>query len=200
MGFDLYGVNPNNPKNLTQPTINWSEENTEKEKEDYFKELTEFENAVPGHYFRANVWGWRPIWTFVSDFCSDILSERDLEKGDFNDGKKIGKTKAKKVAARIRRLHKDGTLDKYADVKYEIYETARRHNKKITLLLDKVNEMVQEETGDKDIVPADYPRNWKEIWDEVYRKKDWNGYYPFSKESIIDFAEFCEQSGGFEIC
>ena len=36
MGFDLYGLSPNNPNNAVRPeSIDWSKEHTEKEKEQY---------------------------------------------------------------------------------------------------------------------------------------------------------------------
>ena len=200
MGFDLYGIHPKNPNNLKRPFIDWTKEHTEEETKEHFKKLDAFELAVPGNYFRANVWGWRPIWQFICDFCSDILSEKDMMAGEFNDGKKICKTKAKRVAARIRRLRRDGTLGTYSDIKNEIYEIAQKHNKRIQKKLDAFQKEVQRELNDDTIVPAHYPKKYKDEWNKLYQQKDWNGYYPFRTQCVIDFGEFCDESGGFEIC
>ena len=51
-----------------------------------------------------------------------------------------------------------------------------------------------------DIAPVNYPKEDKEKWDAIYAKKDWNGGYPFSEKNVKEFAEFAEQSGGFQIC
>ena len=40
-------------------------------------------------YFRANVWYWRPLWSFVEEICGDDLSDFDKEAGHYNDGSKI---------------------------------------------------------------------------------------------------------------
>ena len=109
MGFDLYGLKPNNPKNAVEPTIDWQEKHTEKEKREYFDALDKYESEVVGHYFRNNVWFWRPLWMFVCKNCSDILSEKNMEMGTYNDGHKISKTKATRIGKRLKKLLRDGT-------------------------------------------------------------------------------------------
>ena len=109
MGFDLYGLKPNNPKNAVEPTIDWQEKHTEKEKREYFDALDKYENQVVGHYFRNNVWFWRPLWIFVCINCSDILSEKNMQMGTYNDGHKISKTKATRIGKRLKKLLRDGT-------------------------------------------------------------------------------------------
>ena len=36
-------------------------------------------------YFRSNVWGWRPIWKIVTEFCDDILDAEEIKRGNYND-------------------------------------------------------------------------------------------------------------------
>ena len=55
-----------------------------------------------GDYFRANVWWWRPLWQYVSITCEDILTENDMERGSYNDGHRISKTKANRIASRLK--------------------------------------------------------------------------------------------------
>ena len=50
----------------------------------------------PGRYFRNNVWFWRPLWQFVCASCDNVLTEKDMDRGSFNDGHKISKTKMTK--------------------------------------------------------------------------------------------------------
>ena len=109
MGFDVYGLKPINPNNLVKPTIDWEVKHTEKEKRKYFDALDKYESEVVGHYFRNNVWFWRPLWMFVCKNCSDILSEKNMEMGTYNDGHKISKTKATRIGKRLKKLLRDGT-------------------------------------------------------------------------------------------
>jgi hypothetical protein len=57
-----------------------------------------------GEYFRANLWGWRPI-----HYISQVANERfelgyDMSGWGYNDGKGLPKTKAKKLADAIEKL------------------------------------------------------------------------------------------------
>ena len=35
MGFDVYGLSPNNPSNIDRPTMDWSVDHSETEKEEW---------------------------------------------------------------------------------------------------------------------------------------------------------------------
>ena len=83
------------------------------EYDDFIKSKWEWQEANDGAYFRNNVWWWRPLWNFVCSICDDILTEKDMEKGGWNDGHKISKTKSKKIASRIRSHIKDGQVKEY---------------------------------------------------------------------------------------
>ena len=76
--------------------------------------------AEEGDYYRANVWYWRPLWQYVTVACDDILTGRDMEKGEFNDGHKISKTKANRIASRLKKLDKNGSIMKY-ESEYKTY-------------------------------------------------------------------------------
>ena len=126
MGFDLTGLNPE--ASTPQPMwtkgdpyvlINGTEHKYEvdpqikEEYDDYMKSKWEWQDANDGAYFRNNVWFWRPLWNFVTGCCGDILSEKDIGQGYYNDGHKISKTKAKKIAMRLRKFFKDGSVAAY---------------------------------------------------------------------------------------
>lgn len=72
----------------------------------------------------------------------------------------------------------------------------KNYKKKFDALEKKVIEI----TGSKDIAPADYPKEFKEEWDRLWADKDWRDSYPFSVSNVKEFADFCKESGGFEIC
>ena len=123
MGFDLHGMNPD----ANEPQPIWSKGDPfvadgdativnpqiKEEYDDFCKSKWEWQEANDGAYFRNNVWWWRPLWNFVCSICDDILTEKDMEKGGWNDGHKISKTKSKKIASRIRSHIKDGQVKEY---------------------------------------------------------------------------------------
>ena len=107
MGFDLSGINPNVSR--PEPELPPFPERTDKDWEKYH----DWQEENCGTYFRNNVWFWRPLWNFVTGVCDDILTEKDIEKGSFNDGHKISKTKANKIAKRLFKLIKNGDVNLY---------------------------------------------------------------------------------------
>ena len=153
-----------------------------------------------GNYFRNSVWWWRPLWGFVSHHCSDILTEKDIYKGSFNDFYNISKSKALKIADRLFDLVEDGTVDAYAKENTLMIEKARAHNKIIDNERKALRQKVIEITGNKNIVPRDYPEPWNSQWNEITGRKDWNDNYPFDKGNVEAFIKFCNASDGFQIC
>ena len=179
--------------------LDWSSPIPKDVTEEYFKLTDERDEANPGSYFRNNVWWWRPLWNFVCNTCDDFLSEKDMEGGSYNDGRKISKTKAVKIGKRLSEKLADGTVDMVCR-RYELAKArADVHNKKVQKNLDKITKECQDKHG-KDLVPANYPEPFKTLWKETYDTKSWDSDYPFRKDNIEDFATFCLQSGGFEIC
>ena len=79
------------------------------------------------------------------------------------------------------------------------YEKAEKYNKTVQKQLDKLQDEVKDKFGDS-IVPSDYPEPYKTQSNAIYDEKSWSSSYPTSKDVIMQFADFCEQSGGFEIC
>ena len=126
MGFDLTGLNPQadtpepkwdggDPMTKVAGTEHQYEVDPQikEEYDDFMKSRMEWQEANEGAYFRNNVWFWRPLWNFVTGCCDNILTERDVEQGYFNDGHKICKTKAKRIASRLRKYLKNGHISAY---------------------------------------------------------------------------------------
>ena len=58
-----------------------------------------------GEYFRNSIWSWHPLWDFVCEAASGIITEEERKSGHFNDGLYINKEKAIEVAQKIGRAH-----------------------------------------------------------------------------------------------
>lgn len=140
MGFDLYGISPKeNTKKPIEVTKyqdedgwgKWSEM-TSGQKDEYFKYKDIYEEENPGVYFRNNVWWWYPLWKFIVLYCDNILSDKDIRSGTYNNGHIISKTKSKRIASRLRRLLKEGVVDTYI-AQYE------KENKESSYTFDRSN-------------------------------------------------------------
>ena len=190
MGYDVYGLSPK--INTDVPSIitdfqkkEWSN-TTEEEQKEYFAMQDVYREENPGEYFRANVWYWRPIWNFVCAACDDFLSDANIEAGYSNSGDKISKTKSKRIAARLRRLLKDGSVDKY-EAQYAFNQMSAE---------DEKCELCKG-TGKR--TDMEVPSGCNGCSGKG-TKRPWSCSYPFSKDNVIEFEKFCEQSGGFTIC
>ena len=107
MGYDLSGMNPKLTR--PEPELPPFPERTSEEWEKYH----DWQEENSGVYFRNNVWFWRPLWHFVTAVCDDILTDKDIERGSWNDGHKISKTKADKMAKKLYGLIEGGDVKAY---------------------------------------------------------------------------------------
>ena len=228
MGFDVNGLNPRINKTLEDFPIyhkyeqmDWKykyekmEENGEKEA--YINEYEAYNKSNPGIYFRNNVWYWRPLWTYVCSTCDDILSEENMEDGCSNSGGKISKTKAIRIAKRLKSNINKGYVDKLekADI-----ETRKGLPKEECYCCNGVGtrkgwEGWQSKTKwlkYHDSLDAPKSENSTSVgYKHAHSCKGCNcckgtgkvdsfgAHYPFSADNVKEFAEFCEESGGFEI-
>ena len=181
MGFDIYGINPSGELKPDFP-IN----GTDKEQEAYWA----WQDETKGSYYRRNMWGWRPVWEFIEAFCGDILSAKDLEAGCFNDGHKISKTKANRIAGRIYSMDKKGLVKSYVNSRNDILDN-----------LPLIPCDICKGTGFRKEPPITGAGNLEcNGCRKKGKTKDWQTYYPGDYNAIIEFAEFCRHSGGFTIC
>lgn len=128
MGFDVHGMNPqmNTPMGeiyKQYSALEWKERQEAFDKQEglekqYWKEQDEYELKNSGVYFRNNCWWWRPLWNFVCENCKGILSDDQMESGNYNDGVEITSQQAKEIAETIEMLDKEGVLEEY-QLKYE---------------------------------------------------------------------------------
>lgn len=118
-----------------------------------------------GHYFRANVWSWRPIYSLTVELCADLLDAETTQAMAFNDG--AGPDDAETCVEMARRIKQ--WLAKNSG-EYRAY--------------------VELEAGfEYGLVSA-------------LREAGWNAPSPeycTSREHLLEWAEFLEHCGGFEV-
>ena len=68
--------------NLTRPQPSlpesWNRDNWTKKDCEMYEDYEKWQEENSGVYFRNNVWGWRPLWHFVTISCESILTEKDI--------------------------------------------------------------------------------------------------------------------------
>jgi len=131
-----------------------------------------------GEYFRNNIWYWTKLWWFICTLNKDIIDEKEIAEGFLNDGKKIDKERAIKIAERLEKALNE--KEKYNDWIEnpnlpEIISGEILHKTIIKILYD-----------DKDDV-------------KIADKSEYRLNFPFSWYNIKKFIEFARNSGGFEI-
>jgi DnaJ-class molecular chaperone len=142
--------------------------------------------AQSGENFRNNIWWWRHLANYVLENCSDIMKEEEQVYWHSNDGQVVSEETAIKISQKLKSLIESGHTKEYEisnelinealpDEKCELCNgTGMRHD-------NFVNGKCNSCLGKGHVRPT-------ETW------------YSFSEDNVKEFAEFCEQSGGFEIC
>ena len=124
MGFDLSGMAPCHPEGVIceKPSgAPWDKDGNEEDWKAYWAWV----QNTPGVYFRNNVWFWRPLWVYICTECDDILSEEDMQSGEYNDFHEISKSKAIKIADRLEELLRNGEVETYAETHKRLAEESR---------------------------------------------------------------------------
>lgn len=212
MGYDIYGISPTINRDYPerynkimkqygdgQGWLKLGEDIPQEIKDEYFEIKDVYETDNPGAYFRNNVWFWRPLWQFVVETCEDYMTVDEIDGGNSNSGHRISEETALYIAKQLSEKIADGTVDK-KEKEHELRRAkAVAHNEEVRTEMDKISKECKSKHGN-DLVPANYPEPYNTRWQKAYAKENWDASYPFSKENIKDFATFCMQSGGFEIC
>lgn len=80
-------------------------------------------------YFRANVWYWRPLWSFVEKICSEEIEKLDEDIGQYNDGCEVSNKIATDIGNKLIIALENGSFKKFQD-KFEKQEDCNDGNKK----------------------------------------------------------------------
>src|SRR5262249_3978088 len=127
-------------------------------------------SSEKGRYFQNTVWYWSPLWEYVCKVCPDILSARDMLRGEYNANHQISAKKATAVGKRLEQVIRTG--------KAQIHARRYRGSNRIT-------------SHDSAALV-----NAKKVLRAMGGKPDKS---KFTVKNLRDFAEFCLASGGFEI-
>lgn len=207
MGFDLYGENPTITKGTIKPIEPNEKYNSKDESWDlFFEQKREYESANIGVYFRASVWSWRPIWAMVQELCDDILSKEEIKQGSYNDGFLINAMKAELIGQRL--ISQKDYLKEFCEKQKTEFALKREFNEKLSESATKYLEIMSKLNPELDIqIPLDLKKikNSRafQIWQMLGSQFEGIQYgetaYSLDYEHIMQFAEFCTQSGGFRI-
>jgi hypothetical protein len=129
--------------------------------------------SAKGKYLHYTIWCWAPLWNYVSDVCSDILTETDILYGGSNDAHRITAAKAAAMGKRLRGLLRGGEIEAH------IRRVSRSDGKKCKSPALMAAQVVAKAIGGKAVGGKVKPQ--------------------FSQEDLKAFADFCLASGGFEI-
>ena len=199
MGFDITGLNPKNikvkepeqPKDLFQSC-------SKEEQDKYFDELDKYQSQA-GTYFRNNIWWWRPLAHYVLEYTK-VIDDNKKKYWAYNDHHIVNDKDAQEIAKQLKYLIKSGHTKGFAikwDVKRKKLEDA---NEAIEKELSEFEREVCLKLNKKNLAPRDFPKKDFKEWNRIYNKKFFTiNTYPFSEKNVESFAEFCENSGGFEI-
>ena len=195
MGMDVHGLNPKQNKNINEFPVYAKYkkmefkkrldilDTDEKLQNTYWVEEDEFNNANKGGYFRNNCWWWRPLWNYCYHVADDIISEELYESGHHNDGAGLNAKDAEWLGERL--------LDELSEGNTIEYQAEYQQN------LD--------DMPDDDCLICNnnnHGHNKKKDCrrcDSTGKRPNFNKSYEFDVDNVKDFAEFCIESGGFEI-
>ena len=206
MGMDVYGRNPKQNKPIEAfPTYHkytmmeksdeednidgfkqkWKELDADHDlRSQYWKEQEEYEEVNVGYYFRNSCWGWRPLWNYCYHIADDIIGEELFDSGHSNSGAGLNANDAERLGQRLFEEINNGNTIQY-QASYQQY-------------LD--------DLPDDDCMRCNnnnHGHNKKKecaSCNKTGKSKNFNKSYPFDVDNVREFAEFCLQSGGFEIC
>jgi hypothetical protein len=158
-----------------------------------------------GEYFRANVWGWVPLWSMCDDKFRTVASK--VEYGYTNDGDGLGAEDAKALSRMINSSLENGVVQDWINQD----NTAKDNLPNITCHCCDGAGIRSDERG----INAGYPT--KELDPDIAKivgrthgscnacdglgeKEPREASYRLHIEKVEEFAEFLADCGGFQIC
>ena len=183
MGYDVYGLSPINHLGIEKPLYPDNFNKLKKhEQEDHWARVSAYEEAVPGDYWRSNVWWWRGLWSYTVDVCISVMADRHIDAGMSNDGIKVPKTTAIRMAKLLKKAEEDGTLTKY-EKSYKEWQ-------------DKLEDEECVGCNGTGIFSDKKPCN---PCSGTGKTRNFMASYPFKTEVAKRWRLFVESSGGFQV-
>lgn len=158
-----------------------------------------------GEYFRNNVWYWHPLWDFCDEIAADLIEDVD-GTGHTNSGFVVPDFKALDLGTRLKNALEDGTAKKWMDERNEYLASLPR---KVCQWCDGTGIRTDEVGVSHGMVTkALEPEIAILVGREVGYCNGCRGEgmvddfamnYSFDLDNVREFANFCINSGGFEI-
>ena len=196
MGMDVHGLNPKQNKNINEFPVYAKYKKMEFKKRldildadgklqnTYWAEEDEFNDANKGHYFRNNCWWWRPLWNYCYFIADDIISEEIYHSGHNNSGSGLDDKEAKLLGNRLLQQIREGkTIQYQADYQQHLDDLPDEN-------CSRCNNNNHGDSKKKECTSCN----------KTGKRESWDKSYPFDIDNVKEFAEFCIESGGFEIC
>jgi len=196
MGMDVYGKNPKQNKSINDfpimkkyDVMGFSDRQKEFNKDEslqdkYWEEKNNWESSNPGVYFRNSCWEWRPLWNYCHTVAPKLINDDLFDGGRHNDGAGLNDKDAKKLGnilmdeiASGRTIQYQASYQQYLDdLPDDICTFCNGNNRGNSKMKDCTR---CNGTG---------------------KTTNFNKSYPFDVDNVEEFALFCIESGGFEIC
>ena len=195
MGMDVYGIKPKQNKEMDKFPILYKYDSMEfrekwklldkdtKLRETYWLEKDDYEKQNPGIYFRNNCWWWRPLWNYCYHIAPDLISEELWDSGHSNSGAGLNAYNAERLGKRLlEEINNTNTIKYQAEYQQHLDDLP-------DVTCGVCNGNNKGNTKMKDCKHCN----------GTGKTQNWNKSYPFDVDNVKEFAEFCIQSGGFEI-
>ena len=144
-------------------------------------------------YFRNNVWYWKPLWGYVAETCN--LTKEETEAGFFNDGYQVSKNKANMISETLFSELRANRTQSY-DLAY------KRRLRELPLITCKYCSGTGKRTLNDDVIDCNVCNTvgTRKAGIPIGKEKQWETSYSFDVDNVKEFAQFCAESDGFEIC
>lgn len=158
-----------------------------------------------GEYFRRNVWGWRPLWTYVEHNHPEIAEL--VEHGYSNSGDGLGARDSKKLAKLLMEDYSSGRASEYVIGRDKIISELPFEDCTICETTGIRTDQIGKEAGQhkKELEPdiaiiVGRTKGWCNGCNGIGKKENFATSYYLEEVDIKEFSEFLAECGGFEIC
>ena len=151
-----------------------------------------------GKYFRRNVWGWHPLWTYVENLHPEIAEL--VTHAHTNDGDGLNAEKSEELAKLLMDDYNRGIAKEYVRQRNEWlaslpFEPCKYCNE------TGIREGMEDRELEPDIaIIVGRTKGYCNACQGVGKEENWNTNYFLEEDDIKEFAEFLADCGGFEIC
>jgi|TARA_R110000782_G_scaffold41292_1_gene94824 hypothetical protein len=157
-----------------------------------------------GEYFRRNIWGWHPLWSYVEENHSEIADL--VENGHTNDGDGLGARNSNKLAKLLLADLDAGVVADYvrernlgiSELPFDDCDTCNStgiRTDKIGLELEMPDQILKEDIA----IIVGRTQGYCNGCGGVGKKEPIQAWYRLEEADVAQFAKFLAQSGGFTI-